>query len=154
MILAEFLRNNKISRDKVLKEGVKRAERLFAPIHPYLQEDDKILDVGTGVCAVTQYLINQGYDVTPGKLLTNIAKAAKFGIYNYTMSDSKSNTAITIYGNGQTTAARYGQYRDKKYYLYALDTLDYHLRWGNYSAEIRPKTTHSGTAHLIFGSSK
>jgi SAM-dependent methyltransferase len=63
--LAEFLRNSNFSRERVLKEGVKRAERLLAPIHPYLQKDDKIIDVGTGVCAVSQHLINQGYDVTP-----------------------------------------------------------------------------------------
>ena len=65
MTLTEFLRNNKISRDKILKEGVKRAECLFTPIHPHLREDDKIVDVGTGVCAITQYLKNRGYDVTP-----------------------------------------------------------------------------------------
>ena len=41
--------------------------------------------------------------------------------------------ARTVHGNGETTADRYGQFKDNQYYL--LDTLDYHLRWGNYSAK-------------------
>jgi alpha-L-fucosidase len=32
--------------------------------------------------------------------------------------------------------------------LYILDTLDYHLRWGNYSAAYRPRTSRAGKARF------
>lgn len=34
---------------------------------------------------------------------------------------------------------------------YHLDRLDYHLRWANYSADIRPKSEHNGTAEFTIG---
>jgi hypothetical protein len=53
-----------------------------------------------------------------------------------------------VAGRAKATTARYGQFKDKNYYLYLLDTLDYHLRWGNYSANIRPAPDHQGVARL------
>ena len=52
--------------------------------------------------------------------------------------------ALTVHGNGETTADRYGQFKDNQYYL--LDTLDYHLRWGNYSAKNLQSRLH--LAHI------
>ena len=52
--------------------------------------------------------------------------------------------ARTVHGNGETTADRYGQFKDNQYYL--LDTLDYHLRWGNYSAKNLQSRLH--LAHI------
>jgi len=45
-------------------------------------------------------------------------------------------------------AARFNQARDREYYLYVLDTLDYHLRWGNYSAKNPFGPHHAGKAQL------
>ena len=89
-----------------------------------------------------------GWDPPAGKLLTFEAIAAKQALSHYTLSDDDAKLALTIHGDGKNTSARYGQYRDAKYYLYHLDRLDYHLRWGNYSADIRPKPTHDGTARF------
>ena len=52
--------------------------------------------------------------------------------------------ARTVHGNGETTADRYVQFKDNQYYL--LDTLDYHLRWGNYSAKNLQSRLH--LAHI------
>lgn len=90
----------------------------------------------------------QGVDVPEGKLMTNVARAAKLGIGEYSLIDTDSQTALTVYGNSKNTTGRFNQARDRKYYLYILDTLDYHLRWGNYSAEYRPKPQHSGIAKI------
>ena len=54
--------------------------------------------------------------------------------------------ARTVHGNGETTADRYGQFKDNQYYL--LDTLDYHLRWGNYSAK-NPSKSPSPRARRV-----
>ena len=89
-----------------------------------------------------------GWGVPEGKLLTYEAYAAKQAIRNYTLTDSDAGLALTVYGDGETTTARYGQFRDKSYVLYILDTLDYHLRWGNYSAKHRPQPRHYGAARL------
>jgi len=89
-----------------------------------------------------------GWDPPAGKLLTFEAYAAKQAISHYTLTDEDAGLALTVHGDGKNTTARYGQYRDAKYYLYHLDRLDYHLRWGNYSADIRPKPTHDGTARF------
>ena len=89
-----------------------------------------------------------GWEPPAGKLLTFEACAAKQAIRDYTLTDTDAGLALTVYGDGETTTARYGQYRDTKYYLYLLDRLDYHLKWGNYSADIRPKAQHHGVARL------
>ena len=89
-----------------------------------------------------------GWDPPAGKLLTFEAYAAKQAISHYTLTDENGGLALSVHGDGKTTTARYGQYRDSQYYLYHLDRLDYHLRWGNYSADIRPKPTHNGTARI------
>lgn len=91
-----------------------------------------------------------GWEPPAGKLLTFEAYAAKQGIAHYTLTDLDHQLALTVYGDGKTTTARYGQYRDTQYYLYHLDRLDYHLRWGNYRADIRPKAQHQGMARLGF----
>ena len=98
------------------------------------------------------------YDISPsrtgniyvpeGKLLTYEASGAKQAIRNYTLEDIDAGLALTVYGDGEQTSARYSQFRDKSYYLYILDTLDYHLHWGNYSAEIRPEPQHHCVARL------
>jgi len=89
-----------------------------------------------------------GWGVPGGKLLTYEAYAAKQAIRTYTLEDTNASMALTVYGDGKTTTARFGQFSDQTYYLYLLDTLDYHLRWGNYSAEIRPSAQHQGVARL------
>lgn len=89
-----------------------------------------------------------GWGVPEGKLLTYEAYAAKQAIRVYTLTDADAGLALTVYGDGETTTARYGQFRDKSYILYILDTLDYHLRWGNYSAGKRPQPRHHGVARL------
>ena len=53
-------------------------------------------------------------------------------------------------GNGTHSAARYGQFKDEQYYLYLLDTLDYPLKSGNYSANNHPETNHQGIARQSF----
>jgi hypothetical protein len=89
-----------------------------------------------------------GWPVPEGKLLTYEASAARQALRTFTLDDREANLALTIYGDGEATTARYGQYRDNHYYLYLLDTLDYHLRWGNYSAENRPAPNHEGVARI------
>lgn len=89
-----------------------------------------------------------GWDPPAGKLLTFEAIAAKRALTHYTLTDEDAKLALTIHGDGKNTSARYGQYRDTKYYLYHLDRLDYHLRWGNYSADIRPRPQHNGVVRL------
>jgi hypothetical protein len=89
-----------------------------------------------------------GWPLPEGKLLTYEASAAKQAIRTYTLDDREAKLALTIHGDGEATTARYSQFKDKNYYLYLLDTLDYHLRWGNYSANIRPAPDHQGVARL------
>ena len=89
-----------------------------------------------------------------GKLPTYEASAAKQAIRTYTLDDRKTKLALTVHGNGETTTARYGQFKDNKYYLYLLDTLDYALKWGNYSAKNRSSPDHQGTASLSFQADK
>ena len=91
----------------------------------------------------------QGVDVPAGKLMPNVAKAAKLGIREYSLIDTDTHTALTVYGNGRNIAGRFNQARDRHYYLYILDTLDYHLRWGNYSANYRPESKHAGCARIM-----
>jgi hypothetical protein len=57
----------------------------------------------------------------------------------YTLDEQKAKLALTVYGNGETTTARYGQFKDNQYYLYLLDTLDYALKWGT----TPPKTSQA-----------
>jgi len=89
-----------------------------------------------------------GWEPPAGKLLTFEAMAAKQAISSYTLTDDDAQLALTVHGDGVNTTARYGQYRDAQYYLYHLDRLDYHLRWGNYSADIRPRPQHNGVVSL------
>lgn len=92
-----------------------------------------------------------GWGVPEGKLLTYEASGAKQAIRNYTLEDTADDLALTVYGDGEGTTARFGQFVDNDYYLYVLDTLDYHLRWGNYAAGNRPQPEHRGTACLELG---
>jgi beta-galactosidase/beta-glucuronidase len=87
-----------------------------------------------------------GWPVPEGKLLTYEASAAKQAIRSYTLDDREAKLALTIHGDGENTTARYGQFKDNQYYLYLLDSLDYHLRWGNYSASKRSTRDHEGVA--------
>ena len=91
-----------------------------------------------------------GWPVPEGKLLTYEGSAAKQALRTYTLDDKEANLALTVYGDGETTTARYGQFKDNQYYLYLLDTLDYALKWGNYSANNRPEPNHQGFARLSF----
>ena len=95
-----------------------------------------------------------GWPVPEGKLPTYEASAAKQAIRTYTLDDRKANLALTVYGDGETTTARYGQFKDNQYYLYLLDTLDYALKWGNYSAKNRSSPDHQGIASLSFQAEK
>jgi len=92
-----------------------------------------------------------GWEPPAGKLLTFEAMAAKQAISSYTLTDDDAQLGLTVHGDGKTTTARYGQYRDAQYYLYHLDRLDYHLRWGNYSADMRPRPQHHGVVRLEIG---
>jgi hypothetical protein len=95
-----------------------------------------------------------GWPVPEGKLLTYEASAAKQAIRTCTLDDREANLALTVYGDGETTTARYGQFKDNQYYLYLLDTLDYALKWGNYSAKNRSSPDHQGVASLSFKAEK
>ena len=95
-----------------------------------------------------------GWPVPEGKLLTYEASTAKQAIRTYTLDDREANLALTVYGDGETTTARYGQFKDNQYYLYLLDTLDYALKWGNYSAKNRSSPDQQGTASLSFQAEK
>ncbi len=96
----------------------------------------------------------QGVNVPEGKLMPNIARAARLGIYEYSLIDKESKTSLTVYGNGINIAGRFNQAADMNYYLFILDTLDYHLRWGNYSAQYRPETERKGKVQLILKSTE
>lgn len=89
-----------------------------------------------------------GWPVPEGKLPTYEATAAKQAIRTYTLDDTEAGFALTVHGDGEATAARYGLFKDNQYYLYLLDTLDYALKWGNYSANNRPGPNHQGVARL------
>ena len=95
-----------------------------------------------------------GWPVPEGKLLTYEASTAKQAIRTYTLDDREANLALTVYGDGETTTARYGQFKDNQYYLYLLDTLDYALKWGNYSAKNPSSPDQQGTASLSFQAEK
>ena len=92
-----------------------------------------------------------GWPVPEGKLLTYEASAAKQALRTYTLDEREANFALTVYGDGETTTARYGQFKDNQYYLYLLDTLDYALKWGNYSAKNPSSPDHQGVARLSLG---
>ena len=66
-----------------------------------------------------------GLGVPGGKLLTYAAYATKQTMRTYTLEDTDANKAPTGDGDGRTTTARFGQFSDKTYYLYLLETLDY-----------------------------
>ena len=95
-----------------------------------------------------------GWPVPEGKLLTYEASTAKQAIRTYTLNDKEAKLALTVYGDGETTTARYGQFKDNQYYLYLLDTLDYALKWGNYSAKNPSSPDHQGVARLSFQAEK
>lgn len=89
----------------------------------------------------------QGVDVPAGKLMPNIAKSAKMGIYSYTLS-AQSGGALTVYGDGNDLSARFMRVANGDYELQLLDTLDYRLRWGNYTAMYPIASERKGTVRL------
>jgi hypothetical protein len=92
----------------------------------------------------------QGVNVPEGKLLPRVAQGAKMGIYNYSLLDDQQQL-LSVLGDGASTTVRYNKERDRKYYLYILDTYDVNLRWGNYSA-FKPHTPErAGKAMLQLG---
>ncbi len=90
----------------------------------------------------------QGVDVPAGKLMPNIAKSAKMGIYDYTLSAGPSGGSLTVYGNGDDLSARFMRVANGDYELHLLDTLDYRLRWGNYSAKYPIKSERKGMVRM------
>jgi len=64
MTLVDFLQKNKLTRKLVYEGGISRANIMVKEIEPYLRKQDKILDVGPGVCAIAKVLQDKGYDMT------------------------------------------------------------------------------------------
>lgn len=94
----------------------------------------------------------QGVNVPEGKLLTNISRAAKSGIEEYTLGDSAANMQLRVIGDGRNTSARFTQLPDGTYSLAVMEVLNYHLRWGNYvNATQRPQETLGGQAVFQIG---
>jgi hypothetical protein len=80
--------------------------------------------------------------------MPNIAKSAKMGIYDYTLSAGPSGGSLTVYGNGDDLSARFMRVANGDYELHLLDTLDYRLRWGNYSAKYPIKSERKGMVRM------
>ena len=89
-----------------------------------------------------------GWGCRGGKLLTYAAYATKQDHEDLHLGGYRCQQGANGDGDGRTTTARFGQFSDKTYYLYLLETLDYTLLWGNYSSEIRPATQHQRVAGL------
>ncbi|KHJ39439.1 evolved beta-galactosidase subunit alpha [Pedobacter glucosidilyticus] len=91
----------------------------------------------------------QGVKIPSGKLLTNISRSAKMGILDYQLIDKDSKLSLGVWGDGKSISCRFSKAADHSYYLYLLNTLNYHLRWGNYFNEKdRPQTEIQGEAWL------
>lgn len=57
---------------------------------------------------------------------------------------------LSVTDDGEGTACRLMKTHDEQTWLQILDTLDYALRWGNYSANYAVEAQQSGTATLMF----
>lgn len=90
----------------------------------------------------------QGVTVPSGRLMPNIVKSAKMNIINYRLTDRKSNVSLTVQAKADLSC-RLTQASDMKCYLQILDTLDYVLRWGNYSAGYEVKPIHHGNVRMM-----
>ncbi len=64
-MVIEFLFRYKFFRKISLKVWQKRTRSIFKNIRPYLNKQDKILDIGAGGCSVCKALMQNGFNVTP-----------------------------------------------------------------------------------------
>lgn len=95
----------------------------------------------------------QGVNVPTGRLMPNIVKSAKMGIYAYSLTDTDKDVALTVMADADVSC-RLAQAPDKSYHLQILHTLDYVLRWGNYSAGYDVLPCRQGRVRLSFGVNK
>lgn len=64
-MLINFLQKNIFFRNIIYKIGNKRAIDLINRIEKFLNKNDYILDIGSGVCNVSEVLLKKGYKVVP-----------------------------------------------------------------------------------------
>ncbi|MDP2741531.1 MAG: methyltransferase domain-containing protein [bacterium] len=60
-----YLQKNKFFRNIIYKIKSKGAKDRIKKIKPYLNKNDKILDIGAGSCIVCEILQEEGYETTP-----------------------------------------------------------------------------------------
>lgn len=65
MTLAESFVSTRTGKYLVRRFGLKRAQALVNDLRPYISKQERILDVGAGVCDVVDLLQRDGFSVTP-----------------------------------------------------------------------------------------
>ena len=63
-MLIAFLQKNRITRKIIRCAGSHRARGMVREIEPFLNEGDKITDIGSGTCNVCEILRENGHDTT------------------------------------------------------------------------------------------
>ena len=65
MALIRFLQKNNFLREFVYRVSFSRAEKIIGQIELHLKKNNRILDIGSGTCAVCEILQSKGYETTP-----------------------------------------------------------------------------------------
>jgi ubiquinone/menaquinone biosynthesis C-methylase UbiE len=61
----KLLQKTKLIRRLICNVARIRARELVNRIQAYLKEDDRLLDVGSGTCNISEVLVRRGYEATP-----------------------------------------------------------------------------------------
>ncbi|MBI4114210.1 MAG: class I SAM-dependent methyltransferase [Candidatus Niyogibacteria bacterium] len=65
-MLIRFLQKNKFFRAIIYKLGRARAKPLISRMKPFLNKEERMLDIGPGTCNIYELLLEEGYDnITP-----------------------------------------------------------------------------------------
>lgn len=65
MTLIRFLQKTNFLKELVYRVSFSRAKKIIRQIGPDLKKGNKILDIGSGTCAVCEILQSKGYETTP-----------------------------------------------------------------------------------------
>jgi len=64
-MLVRFLQKNKFFRGIICKLGRVKANDIISKIKPFLNREDRILDIGAGICNICEILLGEGYNIIP-----------------------------------------------------------------------------------------
>lgn len=92
-MVIDYLRKNEFFRKIIYNAGKNRAESMVDIFKPFLNKNDKIIDIGAGVCNVCEVLQKNHYQVTPLDVVNlSFVKNIKPLIYDGKTIPFKANT--------------------------------------------------------------